>query len=410
MLSKNIILALLLTCLLIPAASADRSVVAISYDDGTPDDGLWIGGARGHAVLFTAPVDNWTLSKISICGKIRSESGIFVVEVWDAGMNTLYSRTDATEAYFDDSMSWAEIDIPDQQVTGSFLICVFEFSSIFIGADIGNETAGRSMVVSRNPNRIDRWDLQAPANQTDWMISAVGYLETPGPELTLVASAEPGGISITSRITDADSNLAGASAYVIDNSTGLVVWTSHKAVEGGEAEASFFWPRQVFWVTNGTSRVGPVLAVNLTGVPDNVSSYLAFSAPCVVILAPGGPEIGALAYFGKDGTFHALQDLQGRSLYQSEELLKVSEPGRSYGDYMRQNITVREGVSSISFRAMVMGLGLALHEPVFLIRSPIQHYTLSLEIATAQPGDYAVEVVGEDALGNSERAVRTGFS
>lgn len=409
MLSRNITLALLLALLFIPAASADRSVVAIHYDDGTPDDGLWIGGARGHAVLFTSPVDNWTLSKISICGKIRSESGLYVVEIWDAGMNTIYSRTDVAGAYFDDNMSWVEIDIPDQQVTGSFFICVFEFSGIFVGADIGNETAGRSMVVSRNPNRIDAWDLQSPANRTDWMISAVGYLETPGPELTLVASEEPGGISITSSITDADHNLAGASAYVIDNSTGLVVWTDHKAIEGAQAIVSIFWPRLIFWITNGTSRVGPVLAVNLTGVPDNLSSYLAFSAPCLVTLAPGGPEIEALAYFGKDGTFHALQDLQGRPLYQSEEILAVLEPGRSYGDYMRQNISVPDS-SSISFRAMVMGLGLALHEPVFLTRSPIQHYTLKLEAITAQPGDYAVEVVGEDALGNSERAVRTGFS
>jgi len=71
--------------------AGSASLVSLAYDDGVNEGALWLGGQTGHAVIFTAPVDNWNLSQVNILGMLNENdtSGTFAVEVWD--QNLAYS-------------------------------------------------------------------------------------------------------------------------------------------------------------------------------------------------------------------------------------------------------------------------------------------------------------------------------
>jgi hypothetical protein len=183
----------------------------LRYDDGVPEEGMWINSNRGHAVLFTPTTSNWTLSKIAISGRLNPESdqNLIVLEIWDKNFNLLYSRTDNPKSYFGDELAWAEIDIPDLNLSGDFLVCLFEFTSVYVGSDISNTSSGRSFVVSRNPNRIDIWNLLYPRNATDWSIVAVGPSVAPSLEIALKPSLNA--VVVDAMITDQDGDLAKAS-------------------------------------------------------------------------------------------------------------------------------------------------------------------------------------------------------
>lgn len=387
-----------LICLICAQGAGEEKLVLLRYDDGVPDDGLWMDDARGHAVVFTAPCEGWTLSKIAICGRLNPEvdQGMFILEIWDEDLNLLYSRTDVPKSYFDDAMDWAEIDIPEVSVSGNFYVCLFEFSNIYLGVDLGDPSSLRSLVVSRNPNRIDCWGLQHPANQTDWMISVLGC--SPAPEVDLAAESKDNGVIVKAMIVDEDANLASATMYVMEKDE--VIWSERQQVEGAAANLTFMWPLQEFRITNGTDVVEQVFAENTVGISGDEAPYIAYSAPCLLKLTPDMPNITAYAYFGQDGEFHALMDLYGFPHYRSQEVMKAISPEVSYGRYRNNNITIREGKTSLSFFRLNTDVGMVAQPPFVLTRSPVHHYRLRLEKVEAGHGEYGIEVVVEDRAGN----------
>lgn len=386
------------------------SMVSIGYHDGVPEDAYWLDGGLGHGVAFTPPSDSWTLSEVSIFGMLnpKSEGGIFVLEIWDAELSLLYARADVPRSYFGEELKWAKIDIPDLPVSGPFFVCLYEFSSIYVGADIGEDASLRSFVVSRSPNKIDVWDLPSPQNGTDWMISAVGRSPTPKAELRLKPA--DGGVLAEATITDEDANLASATIYVLEGDE--VVWAERRQIEGSQAEVAFEWGRQSFQVTNGTERRGRVFAIKTPdGIFEDGAEYTAYSAPCILNLSAGGPNIAAVAHFGRDGKLHALVDGSGFIHYLSAELfgLEEKEPGRSYGRYMRDNITIIEGESELNFFRLNPSEGLVSLPPLVLARSPIHNYNLSLEEVDAGTGSHNIYVEVADLAGNVFRGSQMLF-
>ena len=83
--TKILILVLLVILTTTTTIIVDADLVRLGYDDGSAEDGVWMDNLRGHAVVFEAPCDNWTLSEVEILGKLapEPESEMFVVEVWD---------------------------------------------------------------------------------------------------------------------------------------------------------------------------------------------------------------------------------------------------------------------------------------------------------------------------------------
>jgi len=407
---KGLLGTLILCSLLCCQGQVAGNSALLRYDDGTPEDGMWIDSNRGHAVLFTPPSSNWTLLKIAISGRLNPESdqNLIVLEIWDDNFDLLYSRADNPKSYFGDELAWAEMDVPDVSLSGNFLVCLFEFSNVYVGADLSNTSSGRSYIVSRNPNRIVSWDLSYPSNKTDWSIVAVGVSAMPTVDLVLNPSEEA--VVVDAMITDPDGDQAIGSVQVIDNESLDILWSEQKAIDDGESNLTFTWPYTIFQMTNETYNLEPVFAINTIGIDPNMAPYMAYLAPCLIKISAEDPYIEGAAYFGLDGEFHALIDCNGFTHYMSKEMLKIVQPGKSYGDYTKTNITLVEGVSSLSFYNLTLEKGLVAYPPMVLARSPLHHYKLKLNHPrAADPGVYLMRVHVLDSAGNQVSALTDMF-
>ena len=379
---------------------AAESSASLRYDDGLPEDGMWIASNRGHAVLFIPPSENWTLSKTEISGRINpdSDQNMIILEIWDQNLNLLYSRAEDPKSYFGEEMAWAEFDVPDIPLSSSFYVCLFEFSNVYVGADLSNRSSDRSFVVSRNPTRIDSWNLPYPKNKTDWSIRALGRSSAPVADLDLKSTQEA--VIIEAMITDPDSDLARASIQVADDESLDVLWSEQRLIEGGEAELTFNWPFEMFQMNNGTVAFEPIFAFNTIGVPPDRVQYMAHLVPCILKLTPESSSIDAAAYFGDDGEFHALIDTNGFTHYMSRELLLVVQPQSSYGDYVKNNVTLIEGFASLSFYNLNLKKGMTSFPAILLTRSPVHHYKMKLNMKSTDTKGYFVILDAEDAAGN----------
>jgi len=378
--------------LLLAIPISDALDLAIQYSDSTPDDGIWLAGDQGHAVLFSPP-DNWTLSRVAVCGMLNRD-GIFVLEIWNADLNLVYRTTDLSGAYFGSNLSWAEIDVPDLRIDGPFFVVFFEYSTVFVGID-NNTTLNRSFVASRSPSM-----LSSPGDY-EWMIAAIGYISSRPPRINASSENLTDGVVIRADLSDPDGDLGGVSLYIFDQKSGEVVWVERADLNGSESEVRFIWPRVVYSVSCGSERVSPVVAVETRGIPENISRYMRYSAPCLLNLTDEGPFSDALAYFGEDMELHAIEGLDGRIHYISKELFEALRPGARYSDYVRNNITVIEGKSSLRF--LSMGESLAFHRPLYLKRSPAFHYDMKLE-REAAGSQYAAVLIASDFHGAAARA------
>jgi len=404
--SIPIILLMLLSC---QGALCENTII-LAYDDGVPDDGLWIDEGRGHALLFTAPCEEWTLSQVALYGKLveNGSSDVFVLEVWDKDLNLLAKITDRTKAFFGDKMGWTVVDIPDVQVTQNFLVSFYEYGDVYMGADT-SKGSGRSIITARAPNHIMEWDITSwKRNETNWMIRAMGY--SPSPviyiEMPSASASQSSPAMVILRVTDADENLRSATVYMIDNSTQEMVWSETKPIEGGEAQVQFFWPATEHVVSSDTSEVGPVLAMKSLNLPANLSIYLTYFARC--ILKENETEIPAVAFFGEDGRLNSLTDISGLDHYISPTLLKIIDSTRSYSDYQRDNLTLKEGRDSLSFYKMDAGSSdpkLEILPSLTLSKSPLFNLGLKLDKADAKSGEYQLMVEVEDEGMNVMRGV-----
>jgi hypothetical protein len=375
----------------------------LRYDDGVPEDGMWIDSNRGHAVLFTTPISNWTLSKIAISGRLNPESSqdLIVLEIWDENFDVLYSRADNPKSYFGDELAWAEIDIPDITLYGDFFVCLFEFSNVYVGADLSNTSSGRSCIVSRNPNRIVSWDLLYPSNETDWSIVAVGVSATPTVDLVLKSEQEA--VVVEAMITDPDGDLARASMQIIDAERLDVLWSEQRLIDGVRANLTFSWPFVIFQITDSTNTIEPIFAFNTVGVSPDRDPYMTYLAPCTLRIEPDGIPTDAAAYFGEDGEFHALLGTDGLTYYMSRELLGAVQPQKSYGDYVKNNVTLKEVSSALSFFKLNLDEGMEAYPTILLTRSPIHHYKLRLDKISVSLTKYIVELDVEDTGGNKRK-------
>jgi hypothetical protein len=212
-------------------------------------------------------------------------------------------------------------------------------------------------------------------------------------------------VEVQALISDREGDLASATLYAIDKNSSKVIWTEHRIIEGRKTSLNFTWPLKSWWAGNGTDYVGPVLAVNTIGLPPEEAPYEVFSAPAVLKQYPRSQDITSLAYFDQDGVFHSLMDLAGANYYKSRELLEATDPGASYGWYVKNNLSLWEGETSLRFFSLYLNRSLVPYPPLMLERSPIQHYTIFLERRDASEGRYLLELEAEDSQGQRIRKI-----
>jgi len=384
-------------------------MVSLTYDDGNVDDAVWIDEHRGHSVVFTAPTDNWSLAQVAILGKLvaPSKSEMFVIEVWDQNLSLLGKVTDKASAYFGDNLTWSQVDLPEVKVSGNFLIAFFEFAGIWQGVDT-SPSSGRSVLAARNPNRILDWSVQnRTLNQTNWMIRAVGHSPEPGLVITVLSdtASEKSPAKIKAKATDPDGNLKSATQYVMDNKTREIVWARVVEMTGSSAEAEFSWPADAFRISANGQDEGVLFVINNLGVMENLSSLLAYSAPCILELEKDVNFTGQ-AYFGEDGQFNALIDANGFVHYLSQDVLNITKPGTDYGMFAKNNITITKDTSKIGFIDMKIPArqdepGSEIIGPFVLTGSPSTNYDLRLMRSNAGIGEYIAIVKVEDQAFNA---------
>ncbi|MCX6676532.1 MAG: hypothetical protein NTU95_01125 [Methanothrix sp.] len=380
-------------------------MVSLAYDDGIPEDGVWIDEPSGHAVVFTAPTDNWSLNRVAILGMLapKPKSELFVLEVWDQNLSLLSRTTDKAGSFFAGNLSWSRIDIPEVKVSGVFLITFFEFGGIYVGVDTA-PSSGRSLSVARNPNRVLNWSVQNHSqNRTNWMIQAVGH--SPKPELAMEilsdTASEKSPAKIQAKATDPDGNLKSATLYIVDNKTREIVWAQVQELKGGSATAEFSWPAAMFRISANGRDEGVPFVINNLGVTENLSSLMAYSAPCILELDKN-VTFTAKAYFGEDGRFNALIDAYGFSHYLSQDVLNITGPGI---DYKKFNITIIKDKSKIGFINMKVPTRQdeqtsEIFGPIVLSGSPSSNYDLKLLRSNAGMGEYIAIVKIEDLAFN----------
>jgi hypothetical protein len=404
--SKIWTMALIAVLMTVNCVSA--GMVSLAYDDGIADDGVWIDEHRGHAVVFTAPIDNWSLSQVAILGKLlpESKSELFVIEVWDQNLSLLHKTTDKASAYFGNNLTWSLVDLPDVKVSGNFIIAFFEFAGVFQGVDAA-PSLGRSILVARNPNRILNWSVQNHTqNQTNWMVQAIGYSPQPDFIMKVISDTASGKspAKIQVKAEDPDGNLKSATIFVVDNKTKDIVWSEGKTLSGSSGEVDFSWPATMFMISEKGLEDGPIYAVNNLDVPENLSSLLAYSAPCILELEKN-VTFSARAFFGTDGKFNALIDSYGAAHYQSQDLLDITKPGTDYTQFVKNNISLVKDVSKIGFLGTMVSSSpqeqtTKIIGPIVFSGTPLSNYDLKLERSNVGMGEYIALVKVEDLAFN----------
>ncbi|MCX6669658.1 MAG: hypothetical protein NTV25_07635 [Methanothrix sp.] len=219
------------------------------------------------------------------------------------------------------------------------------------------------------------------------------------PEIQLTETREGNNLTVLADIADPN-GLASATLYILEKKSGDVVWTEQRILQGSKVSVSFRWPWRTWRISNGTHLIEPALVVKTIDPSAEEAPYLVYSAPCLLNISPGWPPIATTAYFDEEGQFHSLRDLSGNEFYKSRELLRAVSPETSYGRYVQDNISLSVGRSSLRFLLLNQDTGLNPFPALVLERSPIQHYTLTLEGRTASPGPYIVGIEASSAAGN----------
>ena len=397
-----------LIALFVTVNCVSADMVSLAYDDGVPEDGVWIDEPSGHAVVFTAPTDNWSLNRVAVLGMLalKPKSELFVVEVWDQNLSLLSRTTDKASSFFAGNLSWSLIDIPEVKVSGDFLITFFEFGGVFLGVDT-KPSSGRSLSVARNPNRIINWSVQNHSqNRTNWMIQAVGHSPKPGLALEILSdtASEKSPAKIRAKATDPDGNLKSATQYVVDNKTREIVWAQVQEMKGSSAVVEFSWPATMFRISVNGQDEGVLFVINNLGAMENLSSFLAYSAPCILELDKN-VTFTAKAYFGEDLQFNALIDAYGFSHYLSQDVLNITGPGIDYEKFAKNSITIIKDKSKIGFIKMRVPSrqdeqASEIIGPIVLSGTPSSNFDLKLLRPNAGMGEYIAIVKVEDIAFN----------
>jgi len=413
------ILFISVVALLAAADASSASLVSLYYDDSVPEDGLRIGGQLGHGVVFTAPVDNWSLSEISIMGMLapNATSGTFSIEVWDQNLTLLTRTTERAEAYFGNNLSWARVDLPEVKVSGSFLVCIFEYGGVFVGIDT-DAASGRSVLVSRSPNRIVDWNVQNyTQNQTAWMIRSAGWSAEPDLEIEVLSdtASERSPARITIEARDRDGNLNSATLFIMNNKTREIVWSETREMHGKQDRAEVSWPAAAFSISSGGFEEGSIYAGKNGQAAENVSHLLTYYAPCITQIDEN-LTVSTRAYFGEDGGLNAIvADSIGAALYISQQLMNLTGPKTDYAAFSK-NMSVVPGKSQIAFLKMLVPAAadeksIEVVGPLLISGTAAGRYDITLEKQSAGEGEYVAlaKVVDggyNEAASAGERSIR----
>jgi len=179
--------------------------VELEYDDGLAKDCLsLVKPCTGYLVGFVSPPDPFTISKVRVFGLVYGSPGFHIgdsdLQIWDKDKKVLYATSFPGEKFplrtrmganIDSTGAWADIEIPDVKVEGSFYVHIYTGSPTGQGFRIGSEENvinTHSDVTVRGDNNVDNlapnWPYAAvywygDKSRVNWMVRVVGNAMVP---------------------------------------------------------------------------------------------------------------------------------------------------------------------------------------------------------------------------------------
>ncbi|MEM3647010.1 MAG: hypothetical protein QW334_02560, partial [Thermofilum sp.] len=117
----------LLPFLLTGFLKASATPFELSYDDGGHDYGWSDFYPNGAAVRFSPPSQSWRITAVKIYATciLRGPASLFYVQIWDAGLNTVYSQPFFFNMVFRNAtLDWYTVEVPNVVVKGVFYVVI----------------------------------------------------------------------------------------------------------------------------------------------------------------------------------------------------------------------------------------------------------------------------------------------
>ncbi|MEM2945304.1 MAG: hypothetical protein QXI87_03040 [Thermoproteota archaeon] len=185
----------LLSFLFTDFLKASAAPFELSYDDGGQDYGWSDFYPNGAAVRFSPPSQSWRITAVKIYATciLRGSSSLFYVQIWDAGLNTVYSEPLIFNRVFRNAtLDWYTITVPNVVVKGVFHVVIvpmftLDGPQLWLGVDDDPPIDNMSLIVDVDKH-VPLVSLNSSsARPGDFMVRVVGEpTETP-PELKLAS-------------------------------------------------------------------------------------------------------------------------------------------------------------------------------------------------------------------------------
>jgi hypothetical protein len=165
--------------------------VELKYDDGEARDFISSGG--GYLVEFVPPAVPFVINKVRMLAKIVGQPTVenFQVQIWDKDRNVLYRAEYSVIGFFATlpEKTWAEIGIPNIEVTSNFYVHVWTGTGRAQGIHMGADDSVRnehSTLITRLGKEVESWSSFIPSDRwfndkskVNWMIRVVGTAMIP---------------------------------------------------------------------------------------------------------------------------------------------------------------------------------------------------------------------------------------
>ena len=342
------------------APSVYASSFELAHDDGNADYGWSDYYPYAAMVRFSPPSASWRITAVRLHATcILRGAQVFYVQIWDAGLNTVYWSAFLPSSVFKNAtLDWYTISLPNVVVTGDFYVVVVSMftldgTQLWISIDDDPPFSNNSFIVNVGEHTIHA-SLNATSKRPgDFMIRVVGEPVPTPPELRL-ASIEAG-VDETVLTFTYPGELAGFGARLVKPDGSSVeenvtrVGESLVVRTGGEGLLN------VFVVAKGFGRIGTSIRLNhslRTAYRELFENYTALKHDVEEMLR----QIDSLK---KDNEDLRLQLNQSQTLIRIQDE-RISELLGNVSSLSNELDSVRAEASRLRGERILLSAGLAL--------------------------------------------------
>ena len=176
------LISLVVLLILLPGSlKASAIPFELANDDDNADYGWSDFYPYAAAVRFSPPSQSWRITAIRLHGVcILRGAQVFYVQIWDAGLNTVYWSAFLPSSVFKNAtLDWHTIQLPNIVVKGDFYVVIvpmftLDGTQLWISIDDDPPIANTSFIVNVDDHTILRYLNATSKRPGDFMIRVVG--------------------------------------------------------------------------------------------------------------------------------------------------------------------------------------------------------------------------------------------